>query len=92
MDAKKVIANVVKNQPDAGWGPNAVFRFPKEGGTGGIWKRVGKLMPQEKMKYCHRIVNVDADKKEVKYVVEKSWTVPGGRRELLVLLNVLGGA
>ena len=30
------------------WGPNAVFRFPLEGGTGAIWKGVSKLLPQEK--------------------------------------------
>ena len=30
------------------WGPNAVFRFPLEGGTGAIWKGVSKLLPQDK--------------------------------------------
>ena len=40
VDAKKVVENVLKNEPSVGWGPNAVFRFPKEGGTGAIWKKV----------------------------------------------------
>jgi hypothetical protein len=33
---------------DAGWGPNAVFRFPTSGGTGAIWKAVAKLLPEDK--------------------------------------------
>ncbi len=34
--------------PACRWGPNAVFRFPLEGGTGAIWKGVSKLLPQDK--------------------------------------------
>jgi protoporphyrinogen oxidase len=63
VDAKKVIANVLKNEPAAGWGPNAVFRFPREGGTGGIWKSVAKLLPQERQSYSKKIVNIDAENK-----------------------------
>ena len=29
-EAKKVIENVLRNQEAAGWGPNAIFRFPRE--------------------------------------------------------------
>jgi len=45
VDVSKAISNVLHNKEDAGWGPNAVFRFPAEGGTGGIWKKVAKLLP-----------------------------------------------
>ena len=38
VDTAVAISNVLRNKEDAGWGPNAVFRFPKFGGTGGIWK------------------------------------------------------
>ena len=31
-DVKRAITNVIRNKEDAGWGPNAVFRFPKERG------------------------------------------------------------
>ena len=75
VDQKRVIANVIKNQPDAGWGPNAVFRFPKEGGTGGIWKRVGALLPQDKLKYNHRIVDIDVFEKKVTYVIEDNYVM-----------------
>lgn len=46
VDVDRAIANVIHNKEDAGWGPNAVFRFPTEGGTGGIWKGVAKLLPE----------------------------------------------
>jgi len=63
VDAKKVIENVLKNEPAVGWGPNAVFRFPKEGGTGEIWKKVAALLPEDKQQYKTRVVKVDADNK-----------------------------
>ena len=49
VDVTRAISNVIHGKEDAGWGPNAVFRFPLEGGTGGIWKAVAKLLPQEKL-------------------------------------------
>lgn len=48
VDVDRAITNVIHNKEDAGWGPNAVFRFPLEGGTGGIWKGVARLLPQDK--------------------------------------------
>ena len=64
-DVKRAITNVIRNKEDAGWGPNAVFRFPKEGGTGAIWKGVAELLPKERQKYgpgC-AVVAVDAESK-----------------------------
>jgi len=40
VDVTKAITNVLHKKEDAGWGPNAVFRFPVQGGTGSIWKKV----------------------------------------------------
>jgi hypothetical protein len=48
VDATRAITNVIQGKEDAGWGPNAVFRFPLEGGTGAIWKAVARLLPKEK--------------------------------------------
>ena len=48
VDINRAINNVIVNKEDAGWGPNSVFRFPLEGGTGAIWKGVAKLLPQDK--------------------------------------------
>jgi hypothetical protein len=48
VDVDRAVRNVIHGKEDAGWGPNAVFRFPKRGGTGGIWKGVAKLLPADK--------------------------------------------
>ena len=47
VDINRAINNVILDREDAGWGPNAVFRFPLEGGTGAIWKKVAKLIPDK---------------------------------------------
>lgn len=47
-DVSRVVANVILGREDAGWGPNAVFRFPKNGGTGAIWKGVFNLLPKDR--------------------------------------------
>jgi len=43
----------------AGWGPNAVFRFPQHGGTGGIWKKVAALLPSKRVRCGVTVVDVD---------------------------------
>lgn len=48
VDIHRAVSNVIRGQEDAGWGPNAVFRFPKHGGTGAIWKGVAGLLPADK--------------------------------------------
>jgi protoporphyrinogen oxidase len=60
----KVVENVLRNKTESGWGPNAVFRFPQEGGTGAIWKKVAKLLPTDKQQYKTTVTNIlPAEKK-----------------------------
>jgi len=40
VDIDRIAENIKKKQDDVSWGPNAVFRYPKHGGTGDIWQRV----------------------------------------------------
>jgi hypothetical protein len=49
------------------WGPNANFKFPAEGGTGGIWISVANTLAKENTRFGeHRtVVKVDADAKKV---------------------------
>ena len=61
VDLKQTLRNVLRKKEAAGWGPNAVFRFPQEGGTGGIWKKVAALLPAEKIKCAVRVTDVDLD-------------------------------
>jgi protoporphyrinogen oxidase len=65
VDVNRAISNVINNKEDAGWGPNAVFRFPLEGGTGAIWKGVSRLLPKDKQRYGKdmTISGIDKDSK-----------------------------
>jgi len=65
VDIKRVIRNVLVNQQDDGWGPNAVFRFPKQGGTGGIWKQVASQLPSTRMHFNRTVTYIDYDRKTV---------------------------
>src|SRR6266496_4722124 len=62
---KIVTKNVILNKTAGNWGPNATFRFPAHGGTGGIWKAVAKTMPQNKFMLDTKVVKVDVEKKSV---------------------------
>ena len=63
VDMKRVIRNVLLKQPDEGWGPNAVFRFPRNGGTGGIWSRVASRLPEKRLFFNMTVSNIDFDNK-----------------------------
>lgn len=65
VDITRAISNVLHNKEDAGWGPNAVFRFPKQGGTGAIWKGVAALLPAENQLYKATVTAIDKDAKQV---------------------------
>lgn len=49
VDLARVVQNVVLEKDDLSWGPNNLFRFPKEGGTGAIWRSIGKLIGLDKI-------------------------------------------
>lgn len=40
-----------------------MFRFPQEGGTGAIWKKVAALLPAEKQRYNTKVTGIDAPAK-----------------------------
>lgn len=67
VDVRRAINNVIHNKEDAGWGPNAVFRFPKQGGTGAIWKAVADLLPEERQVYGAEALSVDLEGKTVSF-------------------------
>lgn len=58
-DLKTVVSNVVQNKVAGNWGPNATFKFPAHGGTGGIWKAVAKTLPADRFQFNKRVVKVD---------------------------------
>lgn len=60
---KLVVNNVLHKKIAGNWGPNATFRFPARGGTGGIWKAVAKTLPQERFTYKTSVVRIEGKNK-----------------------------
>ncbi|MBT8337493.1 MAG: FAD-dependent oxidoreductase, partial [Gemmatimonadetes bacterium] len=61
VDLKRILANVVHERDEVGWGPNSTFRFPLRGGTGAIWKSVAGQLPRERQHYGRTVTAVDLE-------------------------------
>ena len=64
VDIKRVLGNVVLDRDDAGWGPNATFKYPRTGGTGGLFERIQPYV-QDNLRLNTPAVAVDFANKEV---------------------------
>lgn len=66
-NVKLLASNVILNKVAGNWGPNATFRFPAHGGTGGIWIAVADTLARERTRFGTHgaVVKVDADVKKV---------------------------
>ncbi|KAG5301493.1 UDP-galactopyranose mutase [Histoplasma ohiense] len=64
---KAVTRNVVLQKTAGNWGPNATFRFPARGGTGGIWIAVANTLPKENTRFGEhgKVAKVNAASKTV---------------------------
>ena len=63
VDIKRVLGNVILDRDDAGWGPNATFKYPRHGGTGGLFERVQPYV-QDNLRLNTPTVAVDFEKHE----------------------------
>ncbi|KAM5367858.1 hypothetical protein ACJZ2D_009769 [Fusarium nematophilum] len=64
-NVKQLATNAILNKVPKGWGPNATFRFPARGGTGGIWTAVAGTLDKGKTRFGDHgaVVKVDANTK-----------------------------
>jgi len=62
IDLKKVLRNIIMELDDVAWGPNNTFRFPLQGGTGEIFRRMAKRL-EKRIEYGQSVVSIDADRK-----------------------------
>lgn len=65
-DMARVMRALETGEDNRGWGPNAVFRFPKRGGTGAVWRAVADELPRSRMAYGDAAVSVDAANRGVR--------------------------
>ena len=64
VDIKRVLGNVVLDRDEVTWGPNATFKYPRYGGTGGIFERMRPYV-EEILRLNARCVAIDSERKEV---------------------------
>ena len=67
IDLKRILRNVALEQDDVGWGPNATFQFPKEGGTGAIWQALGETLPRDRVRLSCAVAAIDPVRREIRY-------------------------
>ena len=56
---ERIRKNIAEQRDDVSWGPNNRFRFPRRGGTGAIWQRVGELIRPAHRLFEHRMIRID---------------------------------
>ena len=63
---ERVLGNVILDRDDAGWGPNNTFKYPRHGGTGGLFERIVPYI-KEHLVLDSPAAAVDADAKTVTF-------------------------
>ncbi len=61
---ERVLGNVILDRDDAGWGPNNTFKYPRFGGTGGLFARMQPYV-QPQLRLNARVQAVDAAARDV---------------------------
>ncbi|MDB4891829.1 MAG: UDP-galactopyranose mutase [Gemmatimonadetes bacterium] len=64
VDIQRVLSNVLLDRDDAGWGPNSTFKYPRHGGTGGLFERMRPYVDGN-LRLNTRVVGVDLERKEI---------------------------
>lgn len=55
VDLDRVREHIALQRDDRGWGPNHTFRFPKQGGTGAIWRALARRIGSQRIRLNTRI-------------------------------------
>ncbi len=64
IDISRIEQNIKTKRDDISWGPNAVFHFPKKGGTGAIWERVANRF-RSRIMLNREVMSIDLKKKKI---------------------------
>jgi protoporphyrinogen oxidase len=66
VDFKRLLENVIYERDDVGWGPNSKFKFPLHGGTGEIYRSIGRTLG-EKLQHGKKLAEVDTIRHRVSF-------------------------
>jgi UDP-galactopyranose mutase len=64
VDIERVLGNVILDREDVSWGPNSTFKYPRYGGTGGLFERMQPYV-QENLRLNCPLAAVDTETNEV---------------------------
>ncbi|HVF39510.1 MAG TPA: FAD-dependent oxidoreductase [Gemmatimonadaceae bacterium] len=64
VDIERVLGNVLLDRPDVSWGPNATFKYPRYGGTGGLFERMQPYV-EENLRLNCPLAAVDTQNNEI---------------------------
>ncbi len=64
VDLKRVLTSVVLHRDDVPWGPNAMFKYPRYGGTGNLFERIVPFI-QDHLRRSTSVAAVDIERSEV---------------------------
>ena len=73
VDLGRVLDNLVFEKDDVSWGPNHVFQFPKQGGTGAIWSACANRLPKERMHFGSAVRGINPSSHTVKTTDRRTW-------------------
>ena len=62
-DRESVLRAIRTNEDHVSWGPNRLFRFPKSGGTGAIWKSIGATLDANRVSLSCAVERIEAGQK-----------------------------
>jgi len=66
VDFKRLLENVIYQRDDVGWGPNSKFKFPLHGGTGEIYRSIGRALGN-KVQCGKKLMEVDTTRHTVSF-------------------------
>lgn len=61
IDLPRVLENILLEKDDVAWGPNHVFHFPKQGGTGALWHAIAAQLPSAAFRFKTKLTKIDAE-------------------------------
>ncbi|HZS59252.1 MAG TPA: FAD-dependent oxidoreductase [Gemmatimonadaceae bacterium] len=64
VDLKRVLTSVILHRDDVPWGPNAMFKYPRYGGTGNLFERIVPYI-KDHLRLSTPVTAVDIERSEV---------------------------
>lgn len=66
VDFRRLLENVILERDDVGWGPNSKFKFPLHGGTGEIYRSIGRSLG-DRAQCGKELAEVDTKRRTVSF-------------------------